>query len=65
MRVGYTVSGGVISLLEQTSVRREGNNLHFDLHDRTAVLVGDVVERRFNSLAAAIGCKPKISFADL
>jgi len=65
MRLGYTVSGGVISLLEQTSVRREGNNLHFDLHDRTAVLVGDVVERRFNSLAAAIGCKPKISFADL
>jgi exopolyphosphatase/guanosine-5'-triphosphate,3'-diphosphate pyrophosphatase len=65
MRLGYTVSGGVISLLQQTAIRREGNELVLELPDHAEVLVGDVVQRRFSSLAAALNCTPMVVFVDL
>ncbi|NKB58908.1 MAG: hypothetical protein GKS00_21465 [Alphaproteobacteria bacterium] len=62
MRLGYTLSGGVVSLLEQTLIRREGDQLVFELPESADVLVGDVVQRRFKSLAKLMGCKPRFSF---
>ena len=65
MRLGYTVSGGVISLLQQTAIRRDGRELILELPDHAAVLVGDVVQRRFNALASALGCTPKTVLVDV
>ncbi|MBL4721419.1 MAG: hypothetical protein JKY20_09850 [Alphaproteobacteria bacterium] len=62
MRVGYTLSGGVISLLEQTSLQRDGDNLILRLPDHADVLVGDVVQRRFKSLAKTLNCTPIVSY---
>jgi exopolyphosphatase / guanosine-5'-triphosphate,3'-diphosphate pyrophosphatase len=62
MRLGYTVSGGVISLLQQTSVRREGDALILELPDHAAVLAGDVVQRRFESLATSLNCAPTVEY---
>ena len=62
MRLGYTLSGGVISLLEQSHIRREGDRLIFELPEMVNVLVGDVVQRRFKSLAKILGCEPHFSF---
>jgi len=62
MRLGYTVSGGVISLLEQTALRRENGVLVLELPDHADVLVGDVVQRRFKALAKALECTPKVEY---
>jgi exopolyphosphatase/guanosine-5'-triphosphate,3'-diphosphate pyrophosphatase len=62
MRLGYTLSGGVVSLLEQTSLTRDGDRLVLQMPDHADVLVGDVVQRRFKSLAKALGCAPKVTY---
>ena len=62
MRLGYTLSGGVISLLEQTHIRRDDDVLTFELPESADVLVGDVVQRRFRSLAKLLECEPRFSF---
>lgn len=62
MRLGYTLSGGVIALLEQSHIRREGDKLVFELPESADVLVGDTVQRRFKSLAKLLGCAPQFSF---
>ncbi len=64
MRLGYTLSGGVISLLEQTLIRRDGNELVFELPKSANVLVGDVVQRRFRSLARMLECTPRFLFVE-
>ena len=61
MRLAYTFSGGVISLLEQTALRREGDRLKLELPGHADVLVGDVVQSRFRSLAQELGCEPHIA----
>ena len=61
MRLAYTFSGGVISLLEQTALRRDGNRLKLELPDHADVLVGDVVQSRFRTLAQELGCQPLIA----
>ena len=61
MRLAYTFSGGVISLLEQTALRRDGNRLKLELPDHADVLVGDVVQSRFRTLAQELGCQPRIA----
>ena len=61
MRLAYTFSGGVISLLEQTALRRNGNRLKLELPDHADVLVGDVVQSRFRTLAQELGCQPRIA----
>ena len=61
MRLAYTFSGGVISLLEQTALRRDGDRLKLELPDHADVLVGDVVQSRFRTLAQELGCQPRIA----
>ena len=65
MRLAYTFSGGVISLLEQTALRRDGDRLMLELPDHADVLVGDVVQSRFRTLAQELGCQPRITTAAL
>lgn len=64
MRLGYTMSGGVISLLEQTALRRENDVLVLELPKHADVLVGDVVQRRFKSLATSLGCTPRVDYIE-
>ncbi len=61
MRLAYTFSGGVISLLEQTALRREGARLKLELPSHADVLVGNVVQSRFRSLAQELGCESRIA----
>jgi exopolyphosphatase/guanosine-5'-triphosphate,3'-diphosphate pyrophosphatase len=61
MRLAYTFSGGVISLLEQTALRRDENRLKLELPAHADVLVGDVVQSRFRTLALELGCQPRIA----
>ncbi len=61
MRLAYTFSGGVISLLEQTALRRDGKRLKLELPAHADVLVGDVVQNRFRTLAQELGCEPRIA----
>ena len=63
MRLAYTFSGGVISLLEKTALRRDGDRLMLELPDHANVLVGDVVQSRFRTLAQELGCQPCIATA--
>ena len=62
MRLGYTLSGGVIALLEQSHIRREGDTLIFEMPESADVLVGDTVQRRFRSLAKLLRCEQRFSF---
>ena len=62
MRLGYTLSGGVIALLEPSQIRREGDQLIFELPESADVLVGDTVQRRLGSLAKLLDCEPHFSF---
>lgn len=62
MRLGYTLSGGVIALLEQSHIRREGDTLIFEMPESAGILVGDTVQRRFRSLAKLLRCEPKFFF---
>jgi exopolyphosphatase/guanosine-5'-triphosphate,3'-diphosphate pyrophosphatase len=61
MRLAYTFSGGVFSLLEQTALRRDGDRLRLELPAHADVLVGDVVQNRFRTLAQELGCEPCIA----
>ncbi len=62
MRLAYTYSGGVISLLKQSALSRKERRLTLSLPDHADILVGDVVERRFLSLAKAIACEAEIEY---
>ncbi len=60
IRLAYTFSGGVTSLLEQTHLYREKNKITLRLPSHASVLVGNVVQRRFVSLAKELECEPNI-----
>jgi exopolyphosphatase/guanosine-5'-triphosphate,3'-diphosphate pyrophosphatase len=64
MRLGYTFSGGVISLLAQLRLRRDANKVTLSLPSHADILVGDVVERRFQALARQLSCDPAIEYYD-
>ncbi len=64
MRLGYTFSGGVISLLEQMQLRRDANVVTVTLPAHADILVGDVVERRFKALARLLSCEAKIEYRE-
>lgn len=64
MRLGYTFSGGVISLLEQMRLHRHKDTLTLSLPDHADILVGDVVERRFRALARLLSCDAEIEYYD-
>lgn len=60
IRLAYTFSGGVTSLLELTQLYREKNKVTLKLPSHASVLVGNVVQRRFMSLAKELDCEPII-----
>lgn len=62
MRLGYTFSGGVISLLAQMRLRRDANKVTLSLPEHADILVGDVVERRFQALARLLSCDYAIEY---
>ena len=62
MRLGYTFSGGVISLLAQLRLRRADDKVVLSLPRHADILVGDAVERRFNALARQLLCDPVIEY---
>ncbi|MDH3701090.1 MAG: exopolyphosphatase [Alphaproteobacteria bacterium] len=62
MRLAYTYSGGVISLLKQAALSRRDRRLTLSLPDHADILVGDVVDRRFLSLAKALSCEAEIEY---
>jgi exopolyphosphatase/guanosine-5'-triphosphate,3'-diphosphate pyrophosphatase len=62
MRLAYTFSGGVISLLQRARLGRDGARITLSLPDHADSLVGDVVERRFNTLARALSCEAEIEY---
>jgi exopolyphosphatase/guanosine-5'-triphosphate,3'-diphosphate pyrophosphatase len=62
MRLAYTFSGGVISLLQRARLGRDGARITLSLPDHADILVGDVVERRFNTLARALSCEAEIEY---
>jgi exopolyphosphatase / guanosine-5'-triphosphate,3'-diphosphate pyrophosphatase len=64
MRLGYTFSGGVITLLEQMRMHRASNKVTLSLPDHADILVGDVVERRFRALARLLSCDAEIEYYD-
>ena len=62
MRLGYTLSGGVPEALAGASLRRRRRRITLVL-SADALPIGEVVERRFKSLAKAFGCTPAIEDA--
>jgi exopolyphosphatase / guanosine-5'-triphosphate,3'-diphosphate pyrophosphatase len=61
MRLGQRLSGGVASVLKQTSVRVERDRLELAVRRGEEALVGDAVERRLIRLAQILGLDPVIS----
>ena len=62
MRLGYTFSGGVISLLQQATLTRDDDRVTLSLPDHADILVGNVVQRRFLALAKALECEAEIEY---
>lgn len=62
MRLAYTFSGGVIALLQQARLERTGSRITLLLPDHADILVGDVVGRRFQTMARALFCEAEIAY---
>lgn len=60
MRLGQRLSGGVAAGLRHSRLARDGETLKLDIDAPLAPLVGEIVERRLKSLAAALGLKPAL-----
>jgi exopolyphosphatase/guanosine-5'-triphosphate,3'-diphosphate pyrophosphatase len=59
MRLGQRLSGGVAAGLERTSLTTRDGRLRLELKREDQALYGEAVERRFNTLAAALGLTPE------
>jgi len=55
LRLAHTLSGGAALLLERTSLRLEVETLTLVLPQDVAMLAGDTVQRRLDSVAKALG----------
>ncbi|MGE4014388.1 MAG: Ppx/GppA family phosphatase, partial [Alphaproteobacteria bacterium] len=61
LRLGYTVSAGQESLLNATSLARQGQSVVLTVPARgAAAFVGEAVERRLKDLAEQLNLKPRI-----
>jgi exopolyphosphatase/guanosine-5'-triphosphate,3'-diphosphate pyrophosphatase len=58
MRLGQRLSGGVSASLERSRLSADGDTLRLSLAPDDRALYGETVERRFKTLAAAMGLKP-------
>ena len=54
LRLAYTMCGGVIELLSETWIGRDGDNLELDVPP-TGLFGGETVQRRLDALARALG----------
>ncbi|MCK8782976.1 Ppx/GppA family phosphatase [Roseomonas sp. NAR14] len=60
LRLAYTLSGGTPALLANTTLERRGGRLVLRLVEGTGVFVGEGLERRVESLAAAFGLQASV-----
>ena len=60
MRLGQRLSGGVASVLKQTSLSAHNGAIQLNVPRGEEALVGDSVERRLVRLAELLGCEPVI-----
>ncbi|WP_332308943.1 hypothetical protein [Roseococcus microcysteis] len=60
LRLGYTLSGGVPSLLEATHLERRGQRLVLRLDQGAGVFAGESVLRRLDALAVALGLEASL-----
>ena len=63
MRLGQRLSGGVASVLERTSLSRDGNAVRLNVPQAEESLAGDAVRRRLQRLAEALNLRPEVSAA--
>lgn len=63
LRLGFTLSGGVPSLLEATRLDRRGQRLVLHLARGAGVFAGESVLRRLDALAVALGLEPTLEVA--
>ncbi|HEU0156836.1 MAG TPA: Ppx/GppA family phosphatase, partial [Stellaceae bacterium] len=55
LRLAYTLCGGVIDLLAQTRLGREGGNLVLEVPAVGGMFAGETVQRRLDAVARSIG----------
>jgi exopolyphosphatase / guanosine-5'-triphosphate,3'-diphosphate pyrophosphatase len=55
LRLAYTVSGGVIELLADTRLGREGNSLVLEVPQTDDLFGGETVQRRLDAVARSLG----------
>jgi len=60
MRLGQRLSGGVTSILEETSLRLSKDSVALCVPDRDEPIAGDAVRRRLQRLAEALGRKAEV-----
>jgi exopolyphosphatase/guanosine-5'-triphosphate,3'-diphosphate pyrophosphatase len=60
MRLGQRLSGGVASSLERSALSRQDGRLRLTLNKKDESLYGEAVDRRFRTLAGALGCKAEV-----
>lgn len=63
LRLAYTLSGGVPSLLDATQLERCGRRLTLKLEQGAGVFAGESVLRRLEALALALGLDPALEVA--
>ncbi len=63
MRLGQRLSGGVAAGLARTRLDRKGNALRLSFEPGSGALLGESVERRMKTLAAALDLRPETSLA--
>ncbi len=63
LRLAYTLSGGVPSLLDATQLERRGRRLVLRLEQGAGVFAGESVLRRLEVLALALGLDPALEVA--
>ena len=60
IRLGQRLSGGVGSVLQSTSLSKEGDALCLHVEEGESGLVSDGVQRRLARLAEAVGLTPRV-----
>jgi exopolyphosphatase/guanosine-5'-triphosphate,3'-diphosphate pyrophosphatase len=58
MRLGAMISGAQAVMLQDTALKLEGEKLVLVLKGQAQALLGEVLEKRFQNLAKAMGCVP-------
>jgi exopolyphosphatase/guanosine-5'-triphosphate,3'-diphosphate pyrophosphatase len=61
MRLGQRLSGGVASVLERTSLSRDGAVVRLNVPRSEESLAGDAVRRRLQRLAESFNLKPEVA----